>query len=645
MTVPTKSSKLNEIMPHIPLILLVVVGIVIGILWGNDYGQSIDEQSNYAHADEVKGFYTSWYDKDAHGSFGPNQVRRYYGAAYLLVANLVTETIRPLLPTWGEYDLWHLVNFFAYLSSVVFLYLIALRIVRPWAAFTVGLLYCTQPLFWGHAFINPKDGPFMDAFIAAVAVGIIMVDKIRAQPQGERPVVLGRSDWQAASAGGRRWVKALVIGFVVLVVIWVIGAKLLVPGGVTMMYHSAPASLPGKLFARFAGSGEGVPVGAYIDKAVTLFNRAFTALTMLSLFAMLLLSMRVFPTAVKRWWRTNRWALLAGIFLGLCISVRVLGPAAGGLVVLYFLLRTRRRLWSVLGAYFAAAAAAMYATWPYLWERPVSRLYESLLQMSAYPWKGRVLFNGVQYYVEDLPRSYLPTLLSFQLTIPALILFGLGVGLLVVRMVRKDAEWPRLVIVAGWFFIPFTLAVIFQPNMYDNFRHFLFILPPIFLIAGLGVDFLYEQIKPKAAWTAIALLVALPGILAIGQLHPYEYVYYNRLIGGTEGAFRRFETDYWLTSYRAAAEYLNESAPPDSRVVVWNYDRMVETYIRPDIQLASHHTVDDQGCGYDYAVVSSRSFKDIYLYPDAPIIDTIGDGEAVYTVVKQLPPCNSESTE
>ena len=36
-------------------------------------------------------------------------------------------------------------------------------------------------------------------------------------------------------------------------------------------------------------------------------------------------------------------------------------------------------------------------------------------------------------------------------------------------------------------------------------------------------------------------------------LHPYEYVYFNQLIGGTLGAEERFETDYWATSYREAA--------------------------------------------------------------------------------------------
>ncbi|HEY0720038.1 MAG TPA: hypothetical protein VGE50_02170, partial [Gammaproteobacteria bacterium] len=34
------------------------------------------------------------------------------------------------------------------------------------------------------------------------------------------------------------------------------------------------------------------------------------------------------------------------------------------------------------------------------------------------------------------------------------------------------------------------------------------------------------------------------------RLHPYEYVEYNRAVGGVAGAQRLFELDYWSTSLR-----------------------------------------------------------------------------------------------
>ena len=53
----------------------------------------------------------------------------------------------------------------------------------------------------------------------------------------------------------------------------------------------------------------------------------------------------------------------------------------------------------------------------------------------------------------------------------------------------------------------------------------------------------------------LALILAAYAIVHVGKmvsLHPYQYVYYNRLVGGLAGANGRFETDYWGESYREA---------------------------------------------------------------------------------------------
>ena len=38
--------------------------------------------------------------------------------------------------------------------------------------------------------------------------------------------------------------------------------------------------------------------------------------------------------------------------------------------------------------------------------------------------------------------------------------------------------------------------------------------------------------------------------------HPHEYVYFNPLVGGLDGAFGNYETDYWGNSIRMASEWL-----------------------------------------------------------------------------------------
>ena len=61
----------------------------------------------------------------------------------------------------------------------------------------------------------------------------------------------------------------------------------------------------------------------------------------------------------------------------------------------------------------------------------------------------------------------------------------------------------------------------------------------------------------------------MPGWLASFHLHPYQYIYYNSFIGGPQGAFRRYETDYWMTSFREATAYVNSVAPENARLIVW----------------------------------------------------------------------------
>ncbi len=39
-------------------------------------------------------------------------------------------------------------------------------------------------------------------------------------------------------------------------------------------------------------------------------------------------------------------------------------------------------------------------------------------------------------------------------------------------------------------------------------------------------------------------------------LHPYQYLYYNPLVGGLEGAARNYDTDYWVNIMPEAVDEL-----------------------------------------------------------------------------------------
>src|SRR4030042_924662 len=72
----------------------------------------------------------------------------------------------------------HLVNFIPFQVGVLFLDALCLRWMSSWAAFGATLLFSTQPVLFGHAWINPKDIPFTVFFLAALYFGFKMVDAL-----------------------------------------------------------------------------------------------------------------------------------------------------------------------------------------------------------------------------------------------------------------------------------------------------------------------------------------------------------------------------------------------------------------------------------------------------------------------------------
>ena len=54
------------------------------------------------------------------------------------------------------------------------------------------------------------------------------------------------------------------------------------------------------------------------------------------------------------------------------------------------------------------------------------------------------------------------------------------------------------------------------------------------------------------------------------RLHPYEYMFYNQLVGGLEGAARRYEMDYWVNmmpeAVHALQDYLGLAKEQSQRV-------------------------------------------------------------------------------
>lgn len=510
--------------PHLPILILLLISLLIGIFTFQDYGMTWDERLYYEYAEAI-GYAYSIPDRlsgdfDINRAYGPSVGdHRNRGPAYLLLVRGEVNLLHALTGI-DKVALWHLMNLIVFLIGIFFLYKLSLRWLKPWSAFAAALLYTSQPLLWGHAFINPKDPPFTTIFVVTIYFGFKMVDQLSITEASEKASV----------------------------------------------------------------------------------------------------TMRL------------RQVTLTGILIGLATNLRVIGPLIGVLIFVYALFKRKPKilLWFVPTALIALLS--VYLTWPYLWDAPIARFIEILTLMSHNPTSLKVLFYGQTYRAYELPLRYLPVLLGVTLTEPVWLLFVFGLIIALARSFRKEVEWQTLGIVIFWFAFMALYVLAARPPMYDGFRHFLFILPPVFIVTGFAFEKLLFWARNNWLRAALLLAITLPGVLAGIRLHPYEYTYYNAFVGGTSGAEGTYETDYWLTCYKEAVEQFNEYAPPGSTLIAYREAANAAYYAAEDIEVVPFHTLEDG----DYLLLSARLNEVNTVKRHSPAVISIERDGATFCVVKEV---------
>ena len=271
-----------------------------------------------------------------------------------------------------------------------------------------------------------------------------------------------------------------------------------------------------------------------------------------------------------------RWRLvvLFGVLCGCALGIRVLGVflvAYAALVVALYAPIGRGSSWRAvfgfaarsalpLTAAFALAYVIMIASWPWAALAPLNPL-RALSEFTDFHYKIQTVLDGRVYYMSDVPRSYVPTYVAIKLTL--VLLLGAALSLVLAILPQRTAQpagagqaanhaWRKeTVLVAFAAFLPLICDVIVRGPAFSGMRHFLFTVPPIAVLAGLGLDTALGQLKARsrlAAACGLALIVLGLGFDAttLYRLHPEEYLFFNPLVGGLAGASRRYDTDYWV---------------------------------------------------------------------------------------------------
>ena len=238
----------------------------------------------------------------------------------------------------------------------------------------------------------------------------------------------------------------------------------------------------------------------------------------------------------------------------------------------------------VLGALF------FFFAWPYFYGDPLPRLqtYYTFVFTEAYT-RGTADWN-------------LDPLYQAITTMPEidLLLLVVGIGFAIRKALKGKARLPQLLL--AWMAIPILRASLPGAANFDGIRHFEEFVPAACLLAAYGgtnlVDLAARFTGRKMIAAGVLLLLIVFNVAAIEvRYFPYDYLYYNSLVGGLGGAQRISSdaTDYWGGSYRAGVQWLNYNVESDAQVHVaiapWIVKLTSTIWLRGDIGLIEEPVV------------------------------------------------------
>jgi hypothetical protein len=272
----------------------------------------------------------------------------------------------------------------------------------------------------------------------------------------------------------------------------------------------------------------------------------FAALSMVALYYISTVSRRwpyiTFTTGSKI---AISLALALGVRVGALLYLGYFGPLIGGLIIAERITDWRRLADTALRTLAVVLAVLLLGTvfWPWAGAAPLTRPFVALLGVAGYPWEAYILYRGSEHLSTQLPWHYAPW--WFAISTPPVVLVGAACSLI---FIPNRADLRRKVILWTIAAFPIVAAILRGSTLYDGVRHLLFVYPLLTVLAAAGwAGVLSWSWAPLQRRLALAVLViGISGALAVMiRLHPNQVTYFNALVGGPNGAFKRYELDYW----------------------------------------------------------------------------------------------------
>lgn len=299
--------------------------------------------------------------------------------------------------------------------------------------------------------------------------------------------------------------------------------------------------------------------------------------------------------------RATLYTVLYGILVGLLSGIRI-----GGFIILFFLLATysilrlRQGINSKDVLNFIGLYILLCLTWftvntlcyPAFWSNPIGGFLETIDYLSGHRLQIRVFFDGRYIPIQKLPWNYLPQWIFMSIPLIFQVGFMVGAGWIFANYSRFSTLQRAcgILVLFQVVFLP-LIAIVKHSPVYDGMRHFLFTLPGMAALSAAAFIWIYQKLSQKS-WKIIAatFMAVVYGAIAFDMvaLHPYQYIYINRISGGLEKARDRYDTEFWGLSLREGMEWINQSAEPGTTVLVGGFIYSAELFAAPSLNVIGY---------------------------------------------------------
>jgi tetratricopeptide (TPR) repeat protein len=255
--------------------------------------------------------------------------------------------------------------------------------------------------------------------------------------------------------------------------------------------------------------------------------------------------------------------------------------------------------------------------WPYALSNPFKNVFIAFKKSSenAFYANNTELFEGTRMYMlTEAPGYYVVKFLSIGN--PIYLLAGIGLTALLLNWLRKYVNIGYLLMFIFMMAFPVAWAEYTDLNYYNGWRHYLFVLPSMVVLSALSYEFLLHSFKNKLIQIGVVIVLGLAftkPLVWMVKNHPNQYVYFNEFVGGINGAYGNYETDYYSNSCREAAEWIAQQEPNKKVLIGINNEPLTASYyghrINPNLDFFWVREYEEFKPRWDYLILTSRTYS------------------------------------